>query len=261
MLRGLWTAATGMISQQLTIDVCANNLSNSATTGFKKSRSNFQDLMYQTTKMPGATTANGGTVPVGVQVGMGARAASSQKIYTQGDYEETGNELDFAIEGKGFFKVLHGDEEMYTRAGNFTLDNEGYICTSSGDRLQPEIVLPEETTTISLQTDGTLTAFGGSGGEELTSSEVLLYSFMNPAGLYSVGGNLLRATEASGEEIEGTPGSDGFGTIANQFLEMSNVSVVEEMVAMIVGQRAYEATSKALQTADSMLQMANSVKR
>jgi flagellar basal-body rod protein FlgG len=250
-----------MISQQLTIDVCANNLANVGTAGFKKSRINFQDLMYQTIQTPGAATTNGGTVPVGVQTGMGSRPASTQKIYSQGDYENTGNELDFAIEGKGFFKVLRGDEELYTRAGNFTVDNEGYLCTSSGDRLQPEIALPEETTSISLQTDGTLTAYGGSGGEELLTTEVLLYSFMNPAGLYSVGGNLLRATDASGDEIEGTPGSDGFGTVANQFLEMSNVSVVEEMVAMIVGQRAYEATSKALQTADNMLQMANNVKR
>jgi len=261
MLRGLWTAATGMISQQLTIDVCANNLANVSTSGFKKSRSNFQDLMYQTTRMPGATTENGGTVPVGIQIGMGSRPTSAQKIYTQGDYENTGNELDFAIEGKGFFKVMRGDEELYTRAGNFTVDSEGYICTSNGDRLQPEVALPEETTTISLQSDGTLTAFGGTGEEELLRAEVLLYAFMNPAGLNAVGSNLLRATEASGEEIEGTPGRDGFGTVANQFLEMSNVSVVEEMVAMITGQRAYEATSKALQTADSMLQMANSVKR
>jgi len=261
MLRGLWTAATGMISQQVTIDVCANNLANVGTTGFKKSRSNFQDLIYQTTRLPGATTANGGTVPVGIQVGMGSRPSSTQKIYSQGDYENTGNELDFAIEGKGFFKVLHNDEEMYTRAGNFTVDNEGYICTSSGDRLQPEIVLPEETTTITLQSDGTLTAFGGTGGEELMTADVLLYAFVNPAGLYASGQNLLRITEASGEEIEGTPGSDGFGTVANQYLEMSNVSVVEEMVAMITGQRAYEATSKALQTADSMLQMANNLKR
>ncbi len=261
MLRGLWTAATGMISQQLTIDVCANNLSNVSTTGFKKSRSNFQDLMYQTSQTPGATTANGGTVPVGIQCGMGSRPSSTQKIYSQGDYETTGNELDFAIEGNGFFKVLRGDEELYTRAGNFTLDSEGYVCTSSGDRLQPEVALTEDTTSISLQSDGTLTAFGGTGGEELVSTEVMLYSFMNPAGLYSVGGNLLRVTEASGEEIEGTPGSDGFGTVANQMLEMSNVSVVEEMVAMIVGQRAYEATSKALQTADTMLQMANGLKR
>jgi flagellar basal-body rod protein FlgG len=176
-----------MISQQMTIDVCANNLANVGTAGFKKSRSNFQDLMYQTSLSPGATTTNGGTVPVGIQCGMGSRPSSTQKIYSQGDYENTGNELDFAIEGKGFFKVLRGDEELYTRSGNFTVDSEGYICTSNGDRLQPEISLPEETTSISLQSDGTLTAFGGAGGEELVTSEIMLYSFMNPAGLYSVG--------------------------------------------------------------------------
>jgi flagellar basal-body rod protein FlgG len=261
MLRGLWTAASGMISQQLTIDVCANNLSNVGTTGFKKSRNSFQDLMYQTLRMPGATTASGSQVPVGIQVGMGVRPAGVQKIYTQGDYEETGNELDFAIEGKGFFKVLSGDEELYTRAGNFAVDSEGFLCTPSGDRLQPEISIPEETTSISLQSDGTLTAYGGADGAEVATAELVLYSFMNPAGLNSMGRNLLQVTEASGEAVEGAPGTDGFGVVSNMFLEMSNVSVVEEMVAMIVGQRAYEATSKALQTADSMLQMANQVKR
>jgi flagellar basal-body rod protein FlgG len=261
MLRGLWTAASGMVTQQLTIDVCANNLANVGTTGFKKSKNNFQDLMYQTIKMPGATNTAGTQTPVGIQVGMGARASGVSKIYSQGDYVDTGNELDFAIEGKGFFKVLSGDEELYTRAGNFALDSEGFLCTPNGERLQPEISLPEETTTISLQSDGTLTAYGGTDGEVVATEEIVLYSFMNSAGLSSVGRNLLRATEASGEEIEGTPGTDGFGTVANMFLEMSNVSVVEEMVNMIVGQRAYEATSKALQTADSMLQMANNVKR
>jgi flagellar basal-body rod protein FlgG len=261
MLRGLWTAASGMISQQLTIDVTANNLANVGTTGFKKSRNSFQDLMYQTVRMPGATTTSGTQVPVGIQVGMGTRPDGVQKIYTQGDYEETGNELDFAIEGKGFFRVLSGDEELYTRAGNFALDSEGYICTPGGERLQPEISLPEETTSVTLQSDGTLTAFGGTDGLEVATAEVPIYSFMNPAGLSSVGRNLLRVTEASGEAVEGTPGVEGFGTLSNRFLEMSNVSVVEEMVAMIVGQRAYEATSKALQTADNMLQIANNVKR
>jgi flagellar basal-body rod protein FlgG len=250
-----------MISQQLTIDVCANNLSNVGTTGFKKSKNSFQDLMYQTLRLAGATTAAGSQVPVGIQCGMGVRPSGIQKIFTQGDYQETGNELDFAIEGKGFFKVLSGDEELYTRSGNFALDSEGFICTPNGERLQPEISLPEETTLITLQSDGTLTAFGGTDGEELATSEVVLYSFINPAGLSSVGRNLLRPTEASGEAVEGSPGTEGFGTVSNLFLEMSNVSVVEEMVQMIVGQRAYEATSKALQTADTMLQMANGVKR
>lgn len=261
MLRGLWTAASGMIGQQLTIDVCANNLANVGTTGFKKSKNSFQDLMYQTIKMPGATNAAGSQVPVGIQCGMGVRASGVSKVYTQGDYVDTGNELDFAIEGKGFFKVLSGDEELYTRAGNFAMDSEGFISTPNGERLQPEISLPPETTSISLQSDGTLTAYGGADGEEVATEEIVLYSFMNSAGLSSVGRNLLRSTEASGEEVEGSPGTDGFGTVTNMFLEMSNVSVVEEMVNMIVGQRAYEATSKALQTADSMLQMANSVKR
>ncbi|MBW2368703.1 MAG: flagellar basal-body rod protein FlgG [Deltaproteobacteria bacterium] len=261
MLRGLWTAASGMVAQQMSIDVCANNLANANTVGFKKSRNNFQDLMYQTIQMPGATTSSGGQVPIGIQCGMGARPASVQKIYTQGDYSETGNELDLAIEGKGFFKVLSGDEELYTRAGNFTIDSEGFVSTAAGERLQPEISVPEETTLISVQADGTLTAFGGSDAAELTSAELTLYSFMNPGGLYAVGRNLLRVTEASGEAVEGTPGSDGFGTVSNMFLELSNVNIVEEMVAMIVGQRAYEATSKALQTADNMLQMANNIKR
>jgi flagellar basal-body rod protein FlgG len=183
------------------------------------------------------------------------------KIYTQGDYEQTGNELDFAIEGKGFFRVLSGDEELYTRAGNFALDSEGFLSTPGGERLQPEISIPEEATSITLQSDGTLTVYGGVDGAELATADLVIYSFMNPAGLDSVGRNLLRVSEASGEAVEGSPGTDGFGTVSNMFLEMSNVSVVEEMVAMIVGQRAYEATSKALQTADSMLQLANQVKR
>ncbi len=261
MLRGLWTAASGMVAQQLSIDVCANNLANANTAGFKKSRNNFQDLMYQTIAMPGATTASGGQVASGIQCGMGTKPASVQKIYTQGDYQETGNELDFAVEGKGFFKVVSGDEELYTRAGNFTVDSEGYIATASGDRLQPEITLPEDVTTISLQSNGTLTAYGGADNAEVASAQITLYSFMNPGGLYAVGRNLVRPTDASGEAVEGSPGTDGFGTVSNMFLESSNVSVVEEMVAMIVGQRAYEATSKALQTADSMLQLANNVKR
>jgi flagellar basal-body rod protein FlgG len=191
---------------------------------------------------------------------MGTKPASVQKVFTQGDYVETGNQLDMAIEGKGFFRVLHGDEEVYTRAGNFTLDSEGFITTSDGDRLQPEISLPAETTIITVQSNGTLTAFG-LGDEILTTEQINLYTFPNPAGLYAVGRNLLRPTVGSGDAVEGTPGTEGFGTLSNNFLEMSNVSIVDEMVQMIIVQRAYEANSKALQTADSMLQMANNVKR
>jgi flagellar basal-body rod protein FlgG len=260
MIRGLWTAASGMTAQQMGIDVTANNLANANTTGFKKSRSNFQDMMYQTLVIAGAETPAGGQIPVGIQVGMGARPQSVQKVYTQGDYVDTGNHLDMAIEGKGFFKVMSGDEELYTRAGNFTLDSEGYVTTANGDRLQPEVTVPEETVLVTLQSNGMLTAYG-SGDEELATAQINLYSFANPGGLFAAGRNLLRQTEASGDAVEGTPGTDGYGTVNNNFLEMSNVSIVDEMVSMIVVQRAYEANSKALQTADSMLQLANNLKR
>ncbi len=260
MMRSLWTSASGMTAQQMQIDVVSNNLANSNTVGFKKSRANFQDLIYQTMLVAGATTPGGGQIPTGIQVGMGAKPASVQKIFTQGDYTSTGNHLDMAIEGNGFFRVLSGDQELYTRAGNFTLDSEGFITTPAGDRLQPEIAIPEDTILITVQSNGQLTAYGA-GEAELLTEQINTYNFVNPAGLYAVGRNLLRATEGSGEAIEGTPGTEGFGTISNSFLELSNVSVVEEMVAMITGQRAYEANSKAVQTSDSMLQIANGIKR
>lgn len=260
MIRALWTAATGMEAQQMQTDVVANNLANTNTTGFKKSRANFQDLMYQTTLMAGATTPGGGQIPTGIQVGMGAKPSSVQKIFTQGDYQQTGNQLDMAIEGRGFFRVQHGDEELYTRAGNFTKDSEGYITTPIGDRLQPEIAIPEETVLITVQSNGILTAHGDAD-TILLQQQIPIYNFVNPSGLHATGQNLFRQTEASGDAIEGIPGEEGFGTMANNFLEKSNVSVVEEMVAMIIGQRAYEANSKSVQTADTMLGLANNLKR
>ncbi|PIE70198.1 MAG: flagellar basal-body rod protein FlgG [Deltaproteobacteria bacterium] len=260
MIRGLWTAATGMNAQQMTIDVVANNLANTNTSGFKKSRANFQDLMYQTFQIAGATSPSGGQVPTGIQVGMGVRPSSVQKLFSQGDFSQTGNDLDMAIQGRGFFRVLHGAEELYTRSGNFTLDSEGFITTASGDRLQPEISVPNDTTLVSVQSDGTLTAYGD-GDTILSTAQITIANFVNPAGLYAVGDNLLRPTEGSGAAVIGTPGENGLGTLANQTLEMSNVSVVEEMVAMIVGQRAYEANSKSIQTGDTMLGIANGLKR
>ncbi|MFZ5571708.1 MAG: flagellar basal-body rod protein FlgG [Thermodesulfobacteriota bacterium] len=260
MIRSLWTGASGMQAQQLNVDVVANNLANVDTTGFKRSRANFQDLMYQTFLIAGAETPGGGQIPAGIQLGMGVKPSSVQKLFTQGDFVNTGNDLDMAIEGRGFFQVLHGDEELYTRAGNFTLDSEGFITTPAGDRLQPEISLPEETVLVTVQSNGTLTAYGA-GDTVLVEEQINIYNFINPAGLFAVGQNLLRPTEGSGEAIEGIPGDEGFGTIANGFVEKSNVSVVEEMVAMIIGQRAYEANSKTVQTADSMLSLANGLKR
>ena len=260
MIRSLWSAATGMSAQQIQTDVVANNLANASTTGFKKSKANFEDLMYNTLLIAGQTTPGGGQVPTGIQMGMGVKPAGVQKIFTQGDYVETGNQLDFAIQGKGFFRVIHGDEDMYTRAGNFTLDSEGYITTPAGDRLQPEIVVPSEAQTIVLSDDGTLTIFGDNQ-EILATENILISTFINPAGLFAAGKNLYRPTEGSGDAVEVTPGEEGSGTTINKYLEMSNVSVVEEMVSMIAGQRAYEANSKSIQTADSMLSTANGLKR
>ena len=260
MLRGLWSAASGMSAQKLMIDVISNNLANVNTSGFKKSRADFQDLMYQTMAEAGSTTASGGKVPTGIQIGMGTMPVGVHKMFSQGDFKSTDNDMDLAIEGKGFFKVINNDEEVYTRAGNFKQDADGYIVTSNGDKLQPEMTIPSDTVNIKIDKTGTVTAFNPSS-QGTTIGNIELYNFSNPAGLYSIGQNLMRATDASGDPIAGTPGSDGLGTIGQGFIEMSNVDVVEEMVSMIMAQRAYEITSKAIQTADNMLQIANNIKR
>lgn len=260
MLRGLWSAASGMAAQKLTIDVIANNLANVNTAGFKKSRTDFQDLMYQTISEAGATTETGGKIPVGIQVGMGTMPVGVHKVFGQGDFEETKNELDLAIEGKGFFKVISNEEEVYSRAGNFKLDADRNIVTPNGDKLQPEMTIPENTVSISIDSNGTVTTFDPEGtGTSLGAIE--LYTFPNPAGLFSQGHNLYRATDGSGEGVSGTPGSDGVGTIVQGFVEVSNVDVVKEMVSMIMAQRAYEINSKAIKTADSMMQIVNNISR
>ncbi len=258
MIRSLWTAATGMSAQQLNLDVIANNLANAQTTGFKKSRANFEDLMYQTIIPPGATTSNDTTIPTGIQVGMGVKPVSVQKQFSQGNFVQTENPLDLAIEGKGFFKVLRGTEEVYTRAGSFKLDADGYLCDPEGNRLQPEIAIPRDAVHISVDAGGTLTAVD-QNGTILVTETITLYDFPNPSGLISIGRNYFIPSEASGDAVEGEPGTEGFGTILQGFLENSNVNVVEEMVNMIAGQRAYEANSKVIRTADEMLRIANNV--
>lgn len=260
MLRGLWSAASGMGAQKMTIDVIANNLANVNTSGFKKSRADFQDLMYQTLSQAGSETATGDEIPTGIQIGMGTMPVGVQKMFMQGDFKGTQNQLDLAIEGNGFFKVLSNEEEMYTRAGHFKLDSSGNVVTPNGEKLQPSITIPAETVTINIDSTGTVSAFDPNG-QSTTVGNIELYSFPNPAGLTSMGHNLYKVSAASGEAISGTPGSNGMGTIAQGFLEMSNVDVVEEMVSMIMAQRAYEITSKAIQTADNMLQIANNIKR
>ena len=252
MMRSLWTSATGMVAQQLNIDVISNNLANVNTTGFKKSRAEFEDLMYQTMKVAGAITEGDTTLPVGIQVGMGVRPTAVHKFFTQGDFQNT--------EGDGFFQVDVNGELMYTRSGSFKLNQDGTIVTSNGYILQPEFAVPEETKEISISANGHLAALDANG-EEIAAAEIPLYTFINPAGLDARGRNLYTPTEASGDELEGIPGEDNVGTLAQGLLEMSNVEVVDEMVNMIVGQRAYEVNSKAIQTSDSMLGTAVQLKR
>ena len=259
-MRSLWSAATGMIAQQLNIDTISNNLANVNTIGFKKSRAEFEDLIYQNHKIAGSITQGDVRVPTGIQVGMGVRPTTVHKFFSQGDYQNTSNPLDMAIEGDGFFQVMVGDEVAYTRAGAFKLDQDGTVVSANGYVLQPEFTVPAETKHISITEGGTITALDANG-EELATADIPLYTFINPAGLEARGKNLYTPTEASGEAVEGEPGVDNTGTIAQGFLEMSNVEVVEEMVGMIVGQRAYEVNSKAIQTSDQMLQIAVQLKR
>lgn len=260
MMRSLWTAATGMIAQQLNIDVISNNLANVNTVGFKKSRAEFEDLMYQTLKVAGSVSGDNNRIPTGLQVGMGVRPTTVHKFFSQGDYQNTGNSLDLAIEGEGFFQVDVNGEQHYTRAGAFKLNADGTVVTANGYRLQPEFTVPAETKNISVSETGYIAALDSSGNE-LASAQIPLYTFINPAGLDAKGRNLYTPTEASGTATEGVPGTDNVGTVSQGFLEMSNVEIVDEMVNMIVGQRAYEMNSKAIQTSDSMLQMAVQLKR
>lgn len=262
MTRTLSIAATGMQAQNVNIDVIANNLANVNTTGFKRSRADFADLLYQTLRPPGATSAAGNQIPTGIQLGQGVRPVATYKIFTQGNYQTTENQLDLAIEGNGFFQVMQPNGEVaYTRSGAFKLDSESRIVTSEGYPLEPPITIPDDATQLTVGTDGIVSVMqaGQTAATEIGTIE--LVRFVNPAGLQSIGRNLFLPTNASGDPETGTAGTTGFGTITQGYLEMSNVNVVEEMVNMISAQRAYEINSKAIQTADDMLQTANNLKR
>jgi len=262
MIRSLFTAATGMTAQQLNLDVVANNLANVNTTGFKRSRVDFQDLLYQTLRSAGATQAQGVQVPTGIQVGLGTRAAAIQKIFSQGDFQQTGNPLDLVIEGDGFFQLLTPNgETAYTRDGSIKMDSQGRLVNSDGYPMQPEITIPADATNISVGADGTVTVNLPGQTTPSEVGQIQLVKFLNPAGLSSQGRNLFSPSAASGDPVTGTPGANGFGTTAPGFVELSNVKVVEEMVNMIVAQRAYEINSKSIQTADEMLSIANNMRR
>jgi len=251
-----------MLAKQLDMDVIANNLANVNSAGFKKSRVDFQDLMYQTIRTAGSTVAQGSRVPTGIQVGLGTRAAAIQKVFSQGDFIQTENPLDLVIEGDGFFQVLLPDgSTAYTRTGAFKVDSEGRVVTSDGFVMEPELVVPANAVDISIGTDGTVTIQVAGENSPTELGQIQLARFLNPGGLVSIGRNLYKPTAASGDPAVGTPGLEGIGTIAQKFLEMSNVKVVEEMVNMIIAQRAYEVNSKAIQTSDEMLAAANNLRR
>jgi len=262
MLRSLYTAATGMEAQKLNIDVISNNLANVNTVGFKKSRADFQDLIYQTLREPGATSAEGAQIPSGIQVGLGVKPVAVQKMFQQGDFMLTSNPLDIVIEGDGFFQILLPDGTVsYSRAGAFKLDSEGRIVNSDGYPLEPSITVPANTLSVTVGSDGQVTVLQAGSVTPTQIGQIELARFINPGGLKALGKNLFQQTASSGEPTTGNPSTEGLGTVAQGFLEMSNVNVVEEMVNMIVSQRAYEITSKAVQASDEMLQTANNMKR
>jgi flagellar basal-body rod protein FlgG len=262
MIPALYSASSGMQAQQLNLDTIANNLANVNTTGFKKTRVDFEDVLYQTSRAPGTAGAQGTTIPTGIQVGNGARAVATQRIFNQGDFQSTDNPLDLVIEGDGFFQVTRPDGSIgYTRSGAFKRDGSGRVVTSEGFALQPALTIPADAQNVAIGSDGTVsvTIAGQSAPQEIGT--IQLAQFVNPAGLLSAGRNLFLQTAASGTAVVGTAGQQGLGTIAQGYLEMSNVKVVDEMIAMITSQRAYEANSRAIQTADEMLGLTNNLRR
>jgi len=262
MIKAMRTAASGMVGQQMNVDNIANNLANVNTTGFKRTKLEFQDVLYQNYRNPGSTTAVGREAPVGLSVGYGTRAAATNREFSTGDLTFTTNPLDLALDGDGFFQVqLPDGSEAYTRDGAFKLSADGQIVTTEGYFVLPELTVPEDSTAIAVGSDGTVSVqqFGQAEPTEIGQFE--LARFVNPAGLSAIGRNLLMQTGASGDPITDVPGQSGLGFVNQGYLEMSNVSVVDEMVNMIVAQRSYEMNSKAIQTADDMASIANNLKR
>src|SRR6185436_6196167 len=234
MSRALHTAATGMEVQQLNVDNIANNLANSSTVGFKRTRLEFQDLLYQNLRTPGAAANASTALPVGLQIGLGARAISSERIFLQGDFRQTENPLDLVIEGSGFFQVRQTNGELaYTRAGSFHLNAQGQVVTASGETLEPGITIPQNATSITIGTDGTVSITTPGQTNSQNVGQIQLSTFANPAGLEALGRNLFRETSASGQASTSTPDSNGLGRINQGFIENSNVNVVEELVNMI----------------------------
>jgi len=267
MVRSLWTGASGMIGQQNNIDVISNNLANVNTHGYKKQRADFEDLLYQTVRTAGTPATEVTVTPVGIQMGHGVKLADTQRVFTQGSPQETGVATDIAIFGEGFFRVqMYDGSWAYTRNGNFKVDNTGRMVTSNGYWLLPDIVMPDQFLPDSInvtQLGRVSVKVPGQDGElvEVDVGRIELYRFPNPVGLTAVGENLFKVNQASGDPIPGFPGYEGMGTLEHKFLEMSNVAVVQEMVNLIIAQRAYEFNSRVIQTSDNMLGTATTLKR
>ncbi|HLV00016.1 MAG TPA: flagellar basal-body rod protein FlgG [Acidobacteriota bacterium] len=262
MLRALHSAASGMEALQLNMDNIAHNLANVNTTGFKQRRTQFQDLLYQNLVAPGSNASTSTEVPTGLQIGLGTRAVSNEILFLQGDYMETGNELDLVVEGRGFFQVRLPDGQIaYSRSGAFHLDRDGNIVTAAGDPVEPQINIPREATKISIAADGTVSVNlpGQPNAQQVGRFD--LATFSNPAGLNSIGKNLFLPTASSGDPVTSTAGENGTGTLLQGFLEQSNVNIVKEMINLIISQRAYESNSRVVRTADQMYQEVNNMVR
>ncbi|MFL6592816.1 MAG: flagellar basal-body rod protein FlgG [Luteimonas sp.] len=254
MTQALWIAKTGLDAQQTRMAVISNNLANTNTTGFKRDRASFEDLLYQTQRQPGAASSEQTQLPTGLQTGTGVRIAATAKEFSQGNLNQTGNALDVAINGRGFFEVLMPDgSTAYTRDGSFQIDSQGQVVTNEGYPVQPGLQLPEGAQSVTVGADGTVSVQVAGQAEAVQVGQLTLSDFVNPAGLQAKGGNLCIETGASGPAQSGAPGQGGVGTLVQGALEGSNVNVVEELVSMIETQRAYETNAKAISTTDAML--------
>lgn len=254
MIRSLWTAKTGLEAQQTQMDVIANNLANVSTNGFKRSRAVFEDLLYQNLRQPGAQANVQDNLPSGMQIGSGVRPVATERLHTQGNLENTGNSHDLAIQGKGFFQVLRPDgTTAYTRDGSFQVNQNGQLVTASGYPIEPAVFVPADALSVTVSPDGIVSVTQPGTTQSNQVGQLTLASFTNPAGLQSIGENQYLETDASGPANQNTPGLNGAGTLMQNYVETSNVNVVEEMVSMIQTQRAYEINSKAVKSSDEML--------
>jgi flagellar basal-body rod protein FlgG len=255
MINSLWISKTGMEAQQTQLDVISNNLANVSTTGFKRASAVFEDLMYQNLRQVGANSTEQATLPTGLQVGLGVRTVATSRQFSQGSLQQTGNKLDVAVQGDGFFQVTLPDGTLgYTRDGSFQVNSAGALVTATGLAVANGVTVPANATAVTISGDGTVTATIPGTATPASIGTIALARFINPAGLTPLGGNLFAESASSGQPNAGTPGTDGMGTLAQGYIETSNVNVVQELVSMIQTQRAYEMNSKAVQTSDQMLQ-------